>query len=67
MAYTTHEENRKIRSYIDKSGMRNPDIYHQLNMNKHNFSKRYIGVVRWRTDELKKLATIIGCSFYDLI
>lgn len=67
MAYTTHEENRKIKILIDLSGIKHKDLCIYLKLSKAGLSKRYNGHYRWKTEELRQLATIIGCSFYDLI
>lgn len=67
MAFIGYEENKKIRSIIDSSNIKHPMIYNQLGMTRFNFSRRYTGKVRWRTDELKQLASVIDCCFYDLI
>jgi hypothetical protein len=67
MAVTGYSDNKIIRSYIDRSGVRKPHIYTQLGMTRSSFSKRYLGHVRWKTEELKRLAPIIGYNFYDLV
>ena len=65
--YTNYEGYKRVKYYIDRCGMTHGEIRRKIDICKSGFSRRYHGQIRWRTDELKRLAEVIGCSFYDLM
>lgn len=65
--YTNYEDYKRVKFRIDGCGMTHKEIRTLLDISKSGFSRRYHGQIRWKTDELKRLAEIIGCSFYDLM
>lgn len=67
MAHIDCSESKKIKAMIDKSKMKHQDICAELGLSNSSFSRRYHGQFRWKTEELKRLAKVCGCSFYDLI
>lgn len=67
MAYISLDENKKVKRYIDRCGMKHCEIYPLIGLTKFTFSDRYKGKVRWKTSELKRLAEVVGCSFYDFM
>ena len=67
MAHIERSESKKIRELIDKSKIKHKDLCAELGLSDPCFSRRYSGQFRWKTEELKKLAGLIGCNFYDLI
>lgn len=67
MAHINKSESARIKHYIDTSGIKHRELAYCIGMSDWNFCDRYTGRVRWKTEELRELAPMIGCSFYELI
>lgn len=56
-----------IADLIDESRMLHYEIADAIDMKFWSFSDRYVGRVKWRKCELKRLAPVIGCTLADLM
>ena len=67
MANTTKKEAARINRYIDASGIKHRELAYSIGLTDWNFCDRYTARVRWKTEELRQLAPLLGCTLYDRI
>ena len=67
MAHINKNESSRIKHFIDASGIKHRELACSIGMTDWNFCDRYTGRVRWKTEELRELGPLIGCSLLDLI
>ena len=67
MAYKHQKSAKFIAKYIDATGCTHRELMAPLELTDSQFSDRYTGRARWKPEELKILAPMVGTTFEHLV